>query len=124
MKINICSVCHNTVLSIDDNHDPITCCENEMNVFDTKEDYQSDQDHSLFVRKIGSFVRIDIKDHPMVDVHKLLFYLILTNQGLSFKDLKEQREPKLEFILSENEVVHKVFAYCNTHGLISIDVNE
>lgn len=124
MKINICSVCHQTVLSIEDNHDPITCCENEMNVFDTNETYQSDDEHTIVVRQIGSFVTLDIVDHPMIDVHKILFYLILTNQGFYYKDLREQRDAKVEFILAENEIVDKVFAYCNAHSIISADINE
>lgn len=124
MKISVCSVCHQTVFSIEDNHNPITCCENEMNVFDTNEEYHSDEDHSIFIRQIGSFVTIEIKDHPMIDVHKILFYLILTNHGFYYRDLREHRDAKVEFIVAENEIVHKVFAYCNAHSIISANINE
>ena len=58
-------------------------------------------------------------EHPMLDVHYIMFIAIETTHGKQVKYLKPGEAPYAEFLLAEGEELVKAYEYCNLHSLWS-----
>lgn len=63
------------------------------------------------------FVTVGSVMHPMTEEHSISWVYLRTSEGGHRKSLMEGKEPKVEFLLTEQEKALEVFAYCNLHGL-------
>lgn len=57
--------------------------------------------------------------HPMTEAHLINWVLVETNKAKHIVELSANSNPTCEVALTEGEVVVKVYAYCNLHGLWS-----
>ena len=56
-------------------------------------------------------------EHPMLDVHYIMWILLETTQGYQMKYLHPGEKPAAHFALTDGENVLAAFEYCNLHGL-------
>ncbi|MFW5865046.1 MAG: desulfoferrodoxin family protein [Candidatus Izemoplasmataceae bacterium] len=118
MKFIMCPSCNQVFINLISSEQNAHCCNQEM--IELKP-IENDKDHIPHIRKIGNFVTITIgKNHPMVSTHHIVFIFIKTNQGFQFKDIRNEKEAKAEFILAKNEEIENVYIYCNIHLLTSL----
>jgi superoxide reductase len=62
-------------------------------------------------------VNVGSVEHPMVEEHFIEWIAIETKKGSQRKFLKAGEKPCAEFILTDDDAVIAVYAYCNLHGL-------
>ena len=62
-------------------------------------------------------VTVGSTSHPMLEEHYIEWIALATKQGNQRKELKPGQEPQAEFMISEDDEVLEVYAYCNLHGL-------
>lgn len=67
------------------------------------------------------YVQVGSIPHPMIPEHYIDWVYLLTNKGAQRKLLKPGQEPKVVFLIEEDEVVLEVIAHCNKHGLWKAD---
>ena len=69
-------------------------------------------------------VTIKIGDimHPMTLDHHIPMIYMVTNLGGQYRLLSHLDTPIVTFTLSEGEVVEKVYAYCQLHGLWKLEL--
>jgi len=83
----------------------ITCCDGVSEEFDKGNDPEECKNHQPMIHKIGNFVTIHVDNHPMLDVHHILFIFLETNQGFQFKDVSRELVAKADFILAKAEEI-------------------
>lgn len=62
-------------------------------------------------------VQVGSVEHPMLDVHYIVFVLLETNKGVQVRYLNPGEKPCTTFALTEGEKPLAVYEYCNLHGL-------
>jgi len=116
MEFYACQSCHNVAIKLIDDHHPLSCCGNEMELLPHNDDVQTQSLHRPNIRKTGNFVTITIgKDHPMLDVHHISFVIVETTTGFLYKNVENQKEAKASFILANDEEILKIYSYCTVH---------
>lgn len=118
MKFYTCPTCNQISYVINDQEKPISCCGHDMIELIANIEDENDE-HQINLRKVGNFLTVSI-DHKMLDVHKISFIFLETNQGFSYKDLRDSQQAKADFILSNHEEVVNCYALCNIHELYSL----
>jgi superoxide reductase len=75
--------------------------------------------HVPVVNVSGNKVSVSVGEveHPMLDVHYIMFIAIETTKGKQVKYLKPGEKPYAEFILAEGEELVKAYEFCNLHSL-------
>ncbi len=93
-------------------------------VLDLKEELANSKDaafekHIPYVVTEGNVVSVCIGEvpHPMQTVHYIEYVILVTNKMNYKKYLKPGDEPKVKFVLDNNERPEEVYAFCNIHGL-------
>jgi superoxide reductase len=125
MTFYVCSVCNQVHIKIIDQKKPLICCDNETVELIPNTIEAEVIQHKPIIRKIGNFVTLDVpKEHPMVDIHHILFMGIETNEGIQIKYLKKEEPARVGFVLSKDEYVLSVFVFCSVHWLFSLDYNK
>lgn len=118
-KYLVCKHCGNMVNMIKDKGVNVVCCGEKMTElipgsvdasFEKHIPQYEIKDNKIIVT-VGSVI------HPMLDVHYIEWISIETTNGAQIVELKPNDEPKAEFLLSSNEKLISVYAYCNLHGL-------
>ena len=62
-------------------------------------------------------VRVGSVEHPMLDVHYIMWIVLETTQGYQKKTLRPGEKPTAHFALAKGESVLAAYEYCNLHGL-------
>ena len=62
--------------------------------------------------------------HPMSEEHYITDIYLETNEGIKQKRLTPNDEPKVIFVINEEEEVIGAYAYCNLHSLWKKDYKE
>ena len=62
-------------------------------------------------------VKVGSVEHPMLDVHYIMWIMLETTQGYQKKNLSPGEKPVAYFALAEGEAVLAAYEYCNLHGL-------
>ena len=62
-------------------------------------------------------VTVGSAKHPMLEEHYIEWIALATKQGNQRQELTPGQEPQAEFMISEDDEVLEVYAYCNLHGL-------
>lgn len=119
MKVYRCKVCGKVILILEERKVPTICCGQEMEeeVANTKE--AATEKHIPVYEMKGQKVEVNVGSvaHPMEKEHYIMWIALETNAGVQIHYLKPGEEPKATFVLTEEEQIKKVYAYCNLHGL-------
>lgn len=83
----------------------------------------SGEKHVPVVEKKDGLVSVKVgsAEHPMLDVHYIMWIVLETNLGFQKKDLRPGMKPAALFALAEGETAVAAYEYCNLHGLWKAD---
>lgn len=126
-KFYICNVCGNIITKLHDSGVTPYCCGKEMSELKENTDELVGEKHLPIYHEYNDeyiIVRVGEKTHPMEKNHYIMFIAIETNKGLSIKYLNPSDEPETDFSLASDEVLKKIYCYCNVHGLWKSNVNN
>lgn len=118
-KFLICKHCGNIVEVVKSTGVPIICCGEKMGELQANTSDGAVEKHVPVVSVNGNNVEVVIGSalHPMVENHFIQWVYLKTDKGIQKKFLQPNNEPKVEFIVGEDEVLIEVYEYCNLHGL-------
>ncbi len=79
----------------------------------------STQKHIPIVKKEGNKITVTVGElsHPITEEHYIDWIYVQTEKGGQFKNLTPNDENTASFIITEDDKIVNVFAYCNLHGL-------
>ena len=119
MEFYICEHCGNLVGMVKNSGVPIICCGQKMTKLEPGTSDGAAEKHVPVFQVEGSKVTVTVGEveHPMLDVHFIEWIAIKTAQGAQRKVLKPGDAPKAEFLLTDDDKLEEVYAYCNLHGL-------
>ncbi len=117
-KFFVCKHCGNLVGLILNRGVPLICCGEEMTELIPNTVEASVEKHLPVIERQEDKVTISIgsQPHPMTQEHHITFVFLETVNGGQKKTFKIGQEPKLDFVLVNDEPV-AVYAFCNLHGL-------
>ncbi|HHW01090.1 MAG TPA: desulfoferrodoxin [Clostridiaceae bacterium] len=118
-KFFICKHCGNIVGLINNAKVPLVCCGEKMTELVPNTTDASVEKHLPVVKVDGNKVTVEVGSapHPMTEEHYISWVYIETEKGGQRKVLEPGEKPYTEFILTDDDKVLNVFAYCNLHGL-------
>lgn len=121
MKFYRCRHCGQVAVKEVDKGLKLVCCGSEMEELVANTSDGAGEKHVPVVKLNGNRVNVFIGEveHPMIDVHYIMFIAIETNLGKHIKYLKPGDTPHAEFILAEGEKLVRAYEYCNLHSLWS-----
>ena len=78
--------------------------------------------HVPVVEQEGNTVTVKVGSvtHPMVEAHYIQFIALVTKNGVQYKALTPEDEPKAVFALVEGDEVVNAYEYCNLHGFWAV----
>ena len=116
-KFYVCKHCGNMVGMIKNaGVNPVCCGEKMVEVVANTVDAAKEK-HIPVVTIDGNKVMVKVGEveHPMTEEHFIEWVYLKTVEGGQRKVLSGK--PETEFMLTENDKVLEVYAYCNLHGL-------
>jgi superoxide reductase len=118
-KFYICKHCGNIIGLINNAGVPLVCCGEEMVELIPNTTEAAVEKHIPVVKVEGNVVIVEIGSvpHPMTQEHHISWVYLQTKQGGQRKNLAPGDYPSLEFALTQEDELEKVYAYCNLHGL-------
>lgn len=119
MKFYICETCGNLVEMIKETAVPVMCCGQKMKELIPGTSDGAAEKHVPVYTVSGNTVSVSVgsAEHPMVDAHYIEWIAVETAKGAQRKVLNPGDKPYAEFVLTEDDAVVAVYAYCNLHGL-------
>lgn len=119
MKFYYCETCGNIIVFAKKSGVPVMCCGQKMKELTANTVEASTEKHIPVVTVDGNkvTVRIGSVDHPMVEEHYIEWVALQCKQGNQRKVLSPGSEPEVTFLLTEEDELEAVYAYCNLHGL-------
>ena len=121
MKFYQCKHCKQIITKEVDAGVKIICCGEVMEELVPNTHEGAGEKHVPVVEIEGNLVKVSVGEveHPMADVHYIMFIAIETTKGQQVKHLKPGEKPYAEFVLADGEEFVKAFEYCNLHSLWS-----
>ena len=125
-KFFICKHCGNTIGFIYNSGAPLVCCGEEMMELTPNTTDASTEKHVPVITVDGNKVVVEIGSvpHPMTEEHYISWVYIQTKKGGQRKELFPNSEPHVGFVLTEDDKLESVYAYCNLHGLWKASVSN
>ena len=122
-KFYICEHCGNLIGMIHDAGVPMMCCGKKMTKLEAGVVEASHEKHIPVVKVDGNIVHVEVGsvEHPMLDVHSILWVYLQTDKGGQRKNLEVGKAPVVSFALADEKPI-AVYAYCNLHGLWKADI--
>lgn len=119
MKFYVCETCGNFVEMVKESGVPMMCCGKQMKELVPGTSDGAAEKHVPVYKVDGNKVVVTVGsvEHPMLDAHYIEWIAIETVKGVQRKTLKPEEKPSAEFVLTEDDSVVAVYAYCNLHGL-------
>lgn len=119
LRFYTCDVCGKTIAVLNGEGIPTKCCGEVMKeIIPNKVDATLEKHVPVFFIKDNIVkVKVGSDPHPMTEKHLITWIGIQTDKGFQFKELKPEDEPKACFMISPQECVTGVYAFCNLHGL-------
>ena len=121
MKFYRCKHCGQIAMKEVDKGVSLVCCGEAMEELIPNTNDGAGEKHVPVVKVEGNKVCVSVGEveHPMLDVHYIMFIGIETNKGKQIKYLKPGEKPYAEFMLADGEELVKAYEYCNLHSLWS-----
>ena len=119
-----CSVCGKIIGIIEDKGPIVVCCVKKMDELVANTTEASVEKHIPAVEINDNKVKVQVGSalHPMTEEHHISWVYLETTQGGQRKSLEIDKDPIVEFALTEDEKVLEVYAYCNLHGLWKVEL--
>lgn len=114
----LCKHCGNQVEMVLDSGVPVICCGEPMTELIPGSVDASHEKHVPVVSQENGqiLVKVGSAPHPMEPQHYIQWIALLTDKGISRKELKPGAPAEAAFVLGD-EAPRAVYAYCNIHGL-------
>lgn len=118
-KFLMCEKCGNIVAVVKESGIKIMCCGQPMSEIIPGTVEASKEKHIPVYTVEGNKVLVVVgeTEHPMQEEHYIEWISIQTKHGNQRKTLKPEEKPEVYFLISEDDEVEAVYAYCNLHGL-------
>lgn len=119
LKFYKCMTCGNVITKLTDSTMKVVCCGDVMEELKPfKTDFGSEK-HVPIIRRKGNRVCVTVGsvEHPMTKEHYIQWIVLHTNQGVQWKQLSYDDEPKACFNIDDGDEVICAYEYCNLHGL-------
>ena len=118
-KYFICNHCGNIITMIKDMNVPVSCCGEEMvEIIPGTTDAATEKHVPVYSIKDNKVtVTVGEIPHPMTEEHYIECISLQTKLGYQIKFLKPSDEPKACFMISDDDEIESVYAYCNLHSL-------
>lgn len=125
MKLYECMVCGNVLEVLKDSAIVPNCCSRSMSLIkpNTNEKGLVEKHVPVYI-KDGDTVTIEVGEivHPSTEEHHIEWIALETKESLYRKKLNALDHPYAVFTLqSDDEEIVNIYAYCNIHGLWSIN---
>ncbi len=119
MKFFVCETCGNFVGMIKESGVPMMCCGNKMKELIPGTTDAAVEKHVPEFKVEGNKVTVVVGsvEHPMLEEHFIEWIALETAKGAQRKVLKPGEKPCAEFLITDDDSVVAVYAYCNLHGL-------
>lgn len=119
MKFYVCKICGNFVSMIKESGAPMSCCGQNMTELIPGTSDGAAEKHVPVFKIEGNKVIVNVGsvDHPMAPEHFIEWIAVETKKGAQRKVLEPGSAPCAEFLLTDDDSVVAVYAYCNLHGL-------
>jgi len=116
-----CEVCGNIVGVAHASEGVLTCCDQAMTLQAEKTSDQGQEKHLPVIEKKDKQMTVTVGStlHPMEEKHFIEWIEVVSGATISRKYLKPGEKPQKAF--SEKPGMLKVRAYCNIHGLWSVE---
>lgn len=116
-----CKGCNQVIYKLISEDKLLTCCGHKMEELKSNIEPNLRDEHLPVIRKTGNFVTVTVGNkHPMLDIHRISFIMIETNQGNMYKDTEHLEDAKASFILANQEEIVNIYVYCSVHRLWSL----
>ena len=114
-----CKHCGQIIKKVVDSGVDVVCCGEKMEVLTPNTTDAAREKHVPEVKVEKNIVNVMVGsvEHPMTEMHYIEWIIIETSQGSYKYNFKPNDKPECNFILREDEVFVKAYAYCNLHGL-------
>ena len=122
MKVLKCERCGKIVVQLDQKPCPTMCCGEAMKELVPNTTDAAVEKHVPVVEQEGNTVTVKVGSvtHPMVEAHYIQFIALVTKNGVQYKALTPEDEPKAVFALVEGDEVVNAYEYCNLHGFWAV----
>ena len=121
MKVQffICNHCGNIIAMIKNQGVPINCCGENMQEITVGSSDAAKEKHIPVYHINGNTVTVNVgeAEHPMTPEHYIDWVCIETEEGFQFKKLKSDMPAKASFLLTKDDKLKSVYAFCNLHSL-------
>lgn len=119
MKFFVCELCGNFVGMVKESGAPMTCCGQKMTELVPGTSDGAVEKHVPVFTVDGNKVTVTVGsvEHPMAPEHFIEWIALETAKGAQRKVLEPGSKPSAEFLLTDDDSVVAVYAYCNLHGL-------
>lgn len=119
MKFFVCETCGNLVEMIKESGVSMMCCGEDMVELVPGTSDGAAEKHVPVYSAEGNKVTVCVGSvaHPMMEKHYIEWVAIETKKGCQMKKLEPGEAPRAEFMLTSDDTVVAVYAYCNLHGL-------
>ncbi|MBR5059362.1 MAG: desulfoferrodoxin [Clostridia bacterium] len=114
-----CAKCGQIVAIVKKTGAPVVCCGEPMKEMIPGTSDASLEKHVPVVSAADGKVTVDVGSipHPMAPEHFIEWVALKTAKGNQRKALHPGDEPKVTFLIDDDDTVEAVFAFCNLHGL-------
>ena len=111
MKFYVCKHCGNIITFEENKGVPVVCCGEKMSEL------------VPVISVEGNKVTVTVGEvaHPMLEEHFIKWIVLETAQGSQRKELKAGEQPQAVFMLTDCDKPVAAYAYCNLHGLWSVN---
>ena len=118
-KFYVCKHCGNIYAAVKESGVKVKCCGEDMTLIVPGTVDASKEKHIPVKKKEGNKVTVTVGSviHPMEEAHYIEWISIQTKQGNQKKALHAGEKPEAYFLISEDDEIEAVYAYCNLHGL-------
>ena len=119
-----CSNCGNVIYLMNGDINNVRCCEKKMDELVPGSVDASSEKHVPEAYDINGRLDIQVGSviHPMLEKHYIEWIAVENEDGnMHIKYLKPGDEPKVSFC-NHHRKIHRIYAYCNIHGLWAKDL--
>ena len=123
MKFYVCKHCGNIITFEENKGVPVVCCGEKMSELVPGSVDAAAEKHVPVISVEGNKVTVTVGEvaHPMLEEHFIKWIVLETTQGRQRKELKAGEQPQAVFMLTDCDKPVAAYAYCNLHGLWSVN---
>lgn len=114
-RFYVCPICGNVIQSTGEA--VISCCGITL---PPQEAEEMDEDHTIRLEEVEDEYYVTV-DHSMDKTHYISFLAAVSDQYIQFVKLYPEWNAEARFKINR---VDRIYAYCNRHGLFSLDVKR